>query len=379
MPTCPNKHLPSDDSDDEKESVKTGKQRRGVRGRGRKVESEDKNMKNSKGKKEKSGNKTPAKKKKNAGKMTRKESTESELSFLEEENEEEGQESRIEGSISSKKRKLGKAQKQDLEECEKGMSDDSEENENENLKKLKHSSGDEDSADNMNLSERLTKSKTSPKKNHAQKQIVQEQNDVEMGTVENDEPPSTDSLNETICEQCGLEFAKLSIKRHRTREHKFPCPFCDKRFISKPKLNIHRKIHSDTKDSTRPSSVEEFDCEVCGIRITKNDINAYPHAVDEHSNIEHSFACGSCPRKFTSAERLNVHDWSSHEGQLSKEFKCYQCEIEFKNEDGHIRIVEFENHVSREHKVECNKCKTRFTEDDNPDSIHLRGVGIPPS
>ena len=393
LPVCPNKHLPSDDSEDEKETVKPGKRRRGVKGKGKKEESDDEekgtakkrksvgkrklgsleysSVQQEKGKKRVNVGKNPVKSRKNAGKINRQESTESVESILEEgEDSEEdvsfpmigkGSTGKDSVGISGKKRKSGRVKKQDSTDNEDSNESDIAEEENQTSKKLKQLSDDDDddSADDINLTERLNKNKTlSPKKNKSPQMTKQDlKNDEEENEEDKKSAIVKEPSKETICDLCGLEFPKASVKRHRARLHKCPCTICDKVFISKPKLNVHMKTHEN-------ETSDDFECEVCGTTLSKVGGKVQTQLIAEHISLEHTFGCTSCPKKFTSAERLNVHAWGSHQTELDQEFKCSFCQIEFTNKDGNTRILEFEKHISTVHKLECKKCGIRFTEDE---------------
>ena len=407
LPVCPNKHLPSDDSEDEKETVKPGKRRRGVKGKGKKEESDDEekgtakkrksvgkrklgsleysSVQQEKGKKRVNVGKNPVKSRKNAGKINRQESTESVESILEEgEDSEEdvsfptigkGSTGKDSVGISGKKRKSVRVKKQDSTDNEDSNESDIAEEENQKSKKLKQLSDDDDddSADDINLTERLNKSKTlSPKKNKSPQKTKQDlKNDEEENEEDEKSAIVKEPSKETICDLCGLEFPKASVKRHRARLHKCPCTICDKVFISKPKLNVHMKTHEN-------ETSDDFECEVCGTTLSKVGGKVQTQLIAEHTSLEHTFGCTSCPKKFTSAERLNVHAWGSHQTELDQEFKCSFCQIEFTNKDGNTRILEFEKHISTDHKVECKKCEIRFTEDETHvcSSVELPSVEV---
>ena len=392
LPVCPNKHLPSDDSDDEKEKVKPGKRRRGIKGKGKKEESDDEekgtakkrksvgktkfgslkesSVQTEKGKKRVNVGKTPVKSRKNAGKINRQESTESVESILEEGEESEedvsfpmigkGSSGKDSEGISDKKRKSGRVKKQESADIEDSNESVNAEEEKQKSKKLKQLSDDDDSADDINLSERLNKNKTlSPKKNKLPEKTNQDlKNDEEENEEDEESTIVKEPSKEAICDLCGLVFPKATVKRHRARLHKCPCKICDKIFISKPKLNIHMKSHEN-------KTSDDFECEVCGITLSKLGGKVQTKLIAEHISLEHRFGCTSCPKKFTSAERLNVHAWGSHQAELNKEFQCSYCQTEFTNKDGSTRILEFEEHIFTNHKVDCKKGGIRVTEDEN--------------
>ena len=88
-------------------------------------------------------------------------------------------------------------------------------------------------AEEENLSARLkklkNKSKTvTPKK----KKSKLSDNKIEEEEDNGEEKDAVDG-DKRVCELCDGAFARVSFKNHQERDHRHPCPSCDKRFVVK--------------------------------------------------------------------------------------------------------------------------------------------------
>ena len=208
----------------------------------------------------------------------------------------------------------------------------------------------ESSDDDMNLSHRLEKIKKCKSKT-----------DLEMSECEKDEteepkvkkPKMTHTCD--ICNQT-ISGGKASLKIHQSKDHKFECDLCDKRFIMKSRLNDHKKsIHTD--------EMYEFECKYCLFRVfsgTKISLTLVKNKIQRHKALTHSFSCDECDLKFVSGERLSFHKSNNHGTEFKTDFHCKLCDKTFENKDESKRITEFLDHNETTHNFSCDFCTLSF-------------------
>eukprot|EP00092_Neocalanus_flemingeri_P027150 GFUD01029444.1.p1 GENE.GFUD01029444.1~~GFUD01029444.1.p1 ORF type:complete len:816 (+),score=160.55 GFUD01029444.1:309-2450(+) len=143
------------------------------------------------------------------------------------------------------------------------------------------------------------------------------------------------------CEQCGKKVKNLEehVRVHHEKIKSLLCDLCDKLFLTKGKLNTHRKKHRKGKEI----------CKDCGVAV-KN--------MRQHTRFVHEknlpFKCEEpgCETKFTSTCGLKKHIESVH--QMLRE-QCLICQKSVSDVKQHIKIV---HHKIREYQ--CPECCKYF-------------------
>ena len=128
-----------------------------------------------------------------------------------------------------------------------------------------------------------------------------------------------------VCDECNKQFHfKSTLLHHKRYVHSTDRPFvcnrinCNKRFKLMKSLNLHKKRHS---------LVKSFGCDKCDKRfIFKRDLFIHK---DVHNN--RPFVCPQsyCDKAFKRKGDLNNHIRKQH---LDKRFKCDECDQSFGTE-----------------------------------------------
>jgi len=123
-----------------------------------------------------------------------------------------------------------------------------------------------------------------------------------------------------VCDLCGFEATYARLGYHKKEVHEktsFPCEDCGQQFVTKGKLDTHkRKVH-----------VEKVACEICGA-IVKDRTR---HMDTVHTaDAEKKFQCEDCNKGFQSKILLRIHEESVH--TESPQYQCqYGCENQYRN------------------------------------------------
>ncbi|CAG9806118.1 unnamed protein product [Chironomus riparius] len=144
-------------------------------------------------------------------------------------------------------------------------------------------------------------------------------------------------------------------------EQMYPCDLCDKQLSSILARNAHKKFkHGVFKDKqTAPSQKMEIICEICEFTSYRRDY------LEHHMKQKHrgEFKCEHCKRALSSFNYYAYHMETNHftKPDLSKLFKCSDCDSYFKFEDNlqkHKRLYHGENPPQRSHL--CKLCTMNF-------------------
>ena len=99
---------------------------------------------------------------------------------------------------------------------------------------------------------------------------------------------------------------------HDDKPRPYHCTVCDKRFITKDSLNVHKQIHNVG---------QLYSCSQCEKSFTAQ------HYFKIHMNVHSSkYKCTECGKCFSSKHNLTVHR-RSHSGD--KPFECTVCGKQF--------------------------------------------------
>lgn len=154
-----------------------------------------------------------------------------------------------------------------------------------------------------------------------------------------------------ICSVCGRSFKEKQILKNHEKIHlpdeeklKYPCKFCEKKFINSHCLKVHvARIHE---------KISYFFCEICGKGCTtKSDLLWH---MDKHTQ-ERNYSCDLCGLKFKSTNSLRNHKRRHEAIELNKQ--CSVCKKEFRS------TTALNNHKlvhSNERRYQCQYCQNSY-------------------
>lgn len=105
-----------------------------------------------------------------------------------------------------------------------------------------------------------------------------------------------------VCDQCGISYAHPNgLSKHKMSIHQgirpHACQVCDKRFITKMRLNEHLVIHTGEKS---------FLCDQCDKRFNRAS-NLRTHKSRVHHQKIYSHRCPVCDKCFYNTTELKNH------------------------------------------------------------------------
>lgn len=162
----------------------------------------------------------------------------------------------------------------------------------------------------------------------------------------------------------------------------FDCDYCDRNFLTKHELDVHRAFHKTSPGLPcvcRPcdkkfTTIETFETHIKDVHsvLTNGKTCACPVCRKEftsprlllkhkraHTNYKVTFRCNHCVETFLTKERLEMHLETWH--QDNRPFACEMCPLTFSN----TRAMKM--HVTRVHNPDgvplnftCQYCKRKF-------------------
>lgn len=155
-------------------------------------------------------------------------------------------------------------------------------------------------------------------------QITPVQNST-PNTVEPNEEPNKQEINNFSCDQCTRKFPKrISLIRHQSthiRQANYVCEICNDSFWHQILFNEHKNLHQVPNEIKKP-----FKCEICNYRLLTETQLAY-HKNSFHSTEpmeEVASKCRTCDRMILNKTYLRVH-----ESTCGKIYACKHCDHVF--------------------------------------------------
>ncbi|XP_055530424.1 zinc finger protein 888-like [Wyeomyia smithii] len=140
------------------------------------------------------------------------------------------------------------------------------------------------------------------------------------------------------CPECDRAYSfKRSLSDHIRQVHeniRHMCEICEREFVSRDVLRIHRKLHLD----------ESYRCDICAQTFQQRVYLRKHMAMHEVKR----FSCGECGKNFRYKELLKQH-MRIHTGE--KPFACTLCHKKFRT-SSHLK-----QHHRTHTKVKLFKCK----------------------
>lgn len=158
------------------------------------------------------------------------------------------------------------------------------------------------------------------------------------------------------CDKCDKSFMlKSKLTVHKRREHsiKIKCLLerCDKLFKRRDVMKNHyNKVHLGLKRK------KIFCCDLCEYKIPRK-YSLKNHMTSKHLKVR-PFKCNQCNFDTVYKRELDIHRESNHEPKKPSKFKCLECQNEFKAAKG------LKYHMKAFHEgIDCEICDRKFIND----------------
>jgi len=155
------------------------------------------------------------------------------------------------------------------------------------------------------------------------------------------------------CELCQIEILPHAMQRHinnkHTKERKFQCKICQKRFKLDYSLKHHIKLHN-----------KSHECKICKRKFSLQNFLT-KHLKDFHEN-PNSFKCETCGKKFNTKKNHKEHQ-KTHDKNRPKPFKCQRCNYATDTNQNYKKHQEFHERQDKKvsamkNPIKCKKCLT---------------------
>lgn len=163
------------------------------------------------------------------------------------------------------------------------------------------------------------------------------------------------------CEECDRIYLNIiDYEKHiqiHTKNRRFECNYCEKRFAFKQGLERHQTIHDN--------EAQPHACMYCELRFPSS-ARLQRHLSNEHAG-KRPFPCSKCSKRFMLSHHLYRHMRTSHNVQQVS-YRCPQCELDFSDRE------EFFDHCIEhaEDSFNCPLCKVKFDTAENAvHHVHL--------
>ncbi|XP_075982575.1 uncharacterized protein LOC142980878 isoform X2 [Anticarsia gemmatalis] len=188
------------------------------------------------------------------------------------------------------------------------------------------------------------------------------------------------------CTACGKSFKRhILLKRHEKLVHadlaQLACPSCPATFLSQDELEMH---HDEKHVSTKE---KRFVCDVCNKRFhEKSTLQRHKENLHDKSadfaciycpSRDRSYPCKYCNKSFIKSHHYTRHLRLKHReanrtcrgpfGESTDQYRCEQCEDSFSTQDELI----FHSAIHATQNLTCPLCQEKF-EDVDAVTTHVR-------
>lgn len=162
------------------------------------------------------------------------------------------------------------------------------------------------------------------------------------------------------CPECVMETIVLTnlltLNGHMRRHlHPEKCPHCDKRYLSKCKVDIH--VKQQHRSILEANSKGPTECKKCN-KMFPSMVKFLQHEKRVHTTST-TVSCTVCHEKFPNRTNLRTHIKKMHEGN-TKKFECNMCLKKVSS----LRILQSHMetyHTNSETEFRCSNCQETFS------------------
>lgn len=146
---------------------------------------------------------------------------------------------------------------------------------------------------------------------------------------------------------------KQHLKINHPEELPFECQYCNKRYFSERKLDLHQSNCSQRpKIPGEKKHKQKFVCPICGILASKDHIKSHSTPLEKKQPITQSYICDLCGVLTSSRGSIANHMRFQH---LKIRLKCKHCPGSFKNPSAVQRHMR-QNHRDKTQQLQCRLC-----------------------
>lgn len=152
------------------------------------------------------------------------------------------------------------------------------------------------------------------------------------------------------CNDCGKIYRDQKCYNSHRQKHLemgkiLSCEYCDQKYTSKEKLEIHVSRHTGNK---------KFTCILCEKKFFTSGGLAKHKLYKHMDSLKKNYMCEICGKPYANLGNLRVHQ-ATHTNESI--YKCYECKREFNSHLGYINHVQ---HHGGLYSLKCKFCEKLF-------------------
>lgn len=152
------------------------------------------------------------------------------------------------------------------------------------------------------------------------------------------------------CAMCPKEFGNFKSLSEHMNEHyrNFECDVCDRGFVNKSALKMHKFRHE----------IKDWSCVYCS-KVFSSRVKVRSHERAVHIFNSKTYTCGYCEDMFTDTTAKSKHQHSVH-GVEPTLYKCKACDATFS------RQISLTKHIKNKHLMfrpyKCRVCSRAYVD-----------------